>query len=150
MTMSRERHGYGCRSHERQDACGIGAGLRFYVCPEYQRDNGTNRGKDQHQRSRGPRPVGCHTVARKIPRHDIQETRHGGGPSEPQNEDCTDVVERAKAIAEELVEDCITQEQEEAFIFEMVKQGNSVDGLYPMNADWQAKYQEWKAGNADD
>lgn len=54
------------------------------------------------------------------------------------------------AIAEELVGDCITQEQEETFIFEMVKQGNSVDGLYPMNADWQAKYQEWKAGNADD
>ncbi|MCU1566642.1 MAG: hypothetical protein JWQ56_1579 [Pseudarthrobacter sp.] len=54
------------------------------------------------------------------------------------------------AIAEELVDDCITQEQEEAFIFEMVKQGNSVDGLYPMNAEWQAKYQEWKAGNAHD
>jgi 5-oxopent-3-ene-1,2,5-tricarboxylate decarboxylase / 2-hydroxyhepta-2,4-diene-1,7-dioate isomerase len=54
------------------------------------------------------------------------------------------------AIAEELVDDCIAQEQEETFIFEMVKQGNSVDGLYPMNADWQAKYQEWKAGNADD
>jgi 5-oxopent-3-ene-1,2,5-tricarboxylate decarboxylase/2-hydroxyhepta-2,4-diene-1,7-dioate isomerase len=50
------------------------------------------------------------------------------------------------AIAEELVEDCITQEQEETFIFEMVQQGNSVDGLYPMNAEWQARYGEWKAG----
>ncbi|MGX5716689.1 fumarylacetoacetate hydrolase family protein [Arthrobacter sp. MAHUQ-56] len=48
------------------------------------------------------------------------------------------------AIAEELADDCIQQEKEEAFIFEMVKQGNSVDGLYPMNAEWQAKYQEWK------
>jgi 5-oxopent-3-ene-1,2,5-tricarboxylate decarboxylase/2-hydroxyhepta-2,4-diene-1,7-dioate isomerase len=54
------------------------------------------------------------------------------------------------AIAEELVEDCIAQEQEETFIFEMVKQGNSVDGLYPMNKEWQARYKEWKAGNADD
>jgi 2-keto-4-pentenoate hydratase/2-oxohepta-3-ene-1,7-dioic acid hydratase in catechol pathway/regulator of RNase E activity RraA len=54
------------------------------------------------------------------------------------------------AIAEELVEDCIQQEKEETFIFEMVKQGNSVDGLYPMNADWQAKYKEWDTGNADD
>jgi 5-oxopent-3-ene-1,2,5-tricarboxylate decarboxylase/2-hydroxyhepta-2,4-diene-1,7-dioate isomerase len=48
------------------------------------------------------------------------------------------------AIAEELVEDCITQEKEETFIFQMVQEGNSVDGLYPMNADWQAKYKEWK------
>ncbi|MGO4238058.1 fumarylacetoacetate hydrolase family protein [Pseudarthrobacter sp. YAF2] len=54
------------------------------------------------------------------------------------------------AIAEELVDDCITQEQEETFIFEMVKQGNSVDGLYPMNKEWQTRYEEWKAGNADD
>jgi 2-keto-4-pentenoate hydratase/2-oxohepta-3-ene-1,7-dioic acid hydratase in catechol pathway/regulator of RNase E activity RraA len=48
------------------------------------------------------------------------------------------------AIAEELVEDCITQEQEETFIFEMVRQGNSVDGLYPMNADWRNRYLEWE------
>jgi 5-oxopent-3-ene-1,2,5-tricarboxylate decarboxylase / 2-hydroxyhepta-2,4-diene-1,7-dioate isomerase len=54
------------------------------------------------------------------------------------------------AIAEELVDDCIAQEKEETFIFEMVKQGNSVDGLYPVNAEWQARYEEWKAGNADD
>jgi 5-oxopent-3-ene-1,2,5-tricarboxylate decarboxylase/2-hydroxyhepta-2,4-diene-1,7-dioate isomerase len=48
------------------------------------------------------------------------------------------------AIAEELVDDCIQQEKEEAFIFEMVKEGNSVDGLYPMNAEWQNKYAEWE------
>ncbi len=54
------------------------------------------------------------------------------------------------AIAEELVEDCIAQEHEEAFIFEMVQQGNSVDGLYPMNAEWQARYKKWKAGKAND
>jgi 5-oxopent-3-ene-1,2,5-tricarboxylate decarboxylase/2-hydroxyhepta-2,4-diene-1,7-dioate isomerase len=53
------------------------------------------------------------------------------------------------AIAEELVDDCITQEQEETFIFEMVKQGNSVDGLYPMNAQWQAKYAEWEGSPND-
>jgi 5-oxopent-3-ene-1,2,5-tricarboxylate decarboxylase / 2-hydroxyhepta-2,4-diene-1,7-dioate isomerase len=54
------------------------------------------------------------------------------------------------AIAEELVEDCIRQEKEEAFIFEMVQQGNSVDGLYPMNTEWQARYKEWEAGQAND
>ncbi|GLU60232.1 fumarylacetoacetate hydrolase family protein [Paenarthrobacter ureafaciens] len=47
------------------------------------------------------------------------------------------------AIAEELVDDCIAQEKEEVFIFEMVKQGNSVDGRYPMNKEWQARYAEW-------
>nr|WP_307027433.1 fumarylacetoacetate hydrolase family protein [Arthrobacter globiformis] len=47
------------------------------------------------------------------------------------------------AIAEELVDDCIQQEKEEAFIFEMVEQGHSVDGLYPLNAQWRAKYEEW-------
>ena len=54
------------------------------------------------------------------------------------------------ALAEELADDCIAQEQEESFIFEMVKQGNSVDGLYPMNKEWQTRYEDWKAGNADD
>jgi 5-oxopent-3-ene-1,2,5-tricarboxylate decarboxylase/2-hydroxyhepta-2,4-diene-1,7-dioate isomerase len=50
------------------------------------------------------------------------------------------------AIAEELADDCIAQEKEEAFIFEMVRQGNSVDGLYPMNTQWQDRYKEWEAG----
>jgi 5-oxopent-3-ene-1,2,5-tricarboxylate decarboxylase/2-hydroxyhepta-2,4-diene-1,7-dioate isomerase len=54
------------------------------------------------------------------------------------------------AIAGELVEDCIQQEKEETFIFEMVQQGNSVDGLYPMNSEWQARYNEWEAGQAND
>ena len=35
------------------------------------------------------------------------------------------------ALAEELVNDCIQQEKEETFIFQMVQEGNSVDGLYP-------------------
>src|SRR5688572_8676926 len=49
------------------------------------------------------------------------------------------------AIAEELVEDCIQQEKEETFIFQMVQEGNSVDGLYPMNKEWQARFQEWQS-----
>ncbi|WP_284978762.1 fumarylacetoacetate hydrolase family protein [Arthrobacter sp. fls2-241-R2A-200] len=50
------------------------------------------------------------------------------------------------AIAEELVDDCIQQEKEETFIFQMVKEGNSVDGLYPMNKEWQDRFAEWSAG----
>ncbi|MEE2568833.1 fumarylacetoacetate hydrolase family protein [Pseudarthrobacter sp. J64] len=54
------------------------------------------------------------------------------------------------AIAEDLVDDCIQQEKEETFIFEMVQQGNSVDGLYPMNEEWQARYKQWEAGRHND
>ncbi|MGM7776697.1 fumarylacetoacetate hydrolase family protein [Arthrobacter sp. KNU-44] len=53
------------------------------------------------------------------------------------------------AIAGELVDECIEQEKEEAFIFEMVKQGNSVDGLYPMNAQWRARYEQWEGAQDD-
>ncbi|MFP5314340.1 MAG: fumarylacetoacetate hydrolase family protein [Actinomycetes bacterium] len=49
------------------------------------------------------------------------------------------------ALAEELADDSIEQEKEETFIFEMVKQGHSVDGLFPMNAEWKAKYRQWAA-----
>lgn len=52
------------------------------------------------------------------------------------------------AIAEELVDDCIQQEKEETFIFQMVQEGNSVDGLYPMNKEWQARYTEWSASQS--
>ena len=51
------------------------------------------------------------------------------------------------ALAEELADDSIAQEREETFIAEMVQQGHSVDGLYPLNADWRAKYEEWEAGS---
>ena len=49
------------------------------------------------------------------------------------------------ALAEELADDSIAQEREETFIAEMVQQGHSVDGLYPLNAAWRIKYHEWEA-----
>ena len=54
------------------------------------------------------------------------------------------------ALAEELADDSIAQEREEAFIAEMVQQGHSVDGLYPLNADWRARYENWEAGKANE
>lgn len=50
------------------------------------------------------------------------------------------------ALAVELADDSIAQEREEVFIAEMVQQGHSVDGLYPLNAEWRARYEEWEAG----
>ncbi|XAS66049.1 fumarylacetoacetate hydrolase family protein [Micrococcaceae bacterium Sec5.7] len=49
------------------------------------------------------------------------------------------------ALAEEVADGAISQEAEETYIAEMVGAGHSVDGLYPMNAEWQAKYKKWAA-----
>src|SRR5690554_6732704 len=46
-------------------------------------------------------------------------------------------------LIEELVTDAIEQERQETFIAEMVAAGEGVDGLYPMNAEWKARYQQW-------
>ncbi|MFE5837257.1 fumarylacetoacetate hydrolase family protein [Arthrobacter sp. NPDC056493] len=54
------------------------------------------------------------------------------------------------ALAEEVANDSIAQEREEVFIAEMVAQGHGVDGLYPLNAAWRARYEEWEAGKAND
>ena len=54
------------------------------------------------------------------------------------------------ALAAEVADDSIAQEREETFIAEMVAQGHSVDGLYPLNAAWRTRYQEWEAGKAHD
>ncbi|WP_427130658.1 fumarylacetoacetate hydrolase family protein [Pseudarthrobacter sp. S9] len=47
------------------------------------------------------------------------------------------------ALAEEVADDALVQEAEETYIAEMVADGHSVDGLYPMNAQWQEKYRDW-------
>jgi 5-oxopent-3-ene-1,2,5-tricarboxylate decarboxylase/2-hydroxyhepta-2,4-diene-1,7-dioate isomerase len=52
------------------------------------------------------------------------------------------------ALAEEVAADALVQEAEEAYIAEMVAAGHSVDGLYPMNAQWREKYAEWAADRA--
>jgi 5-oxopent-3-ene-1,2,5-tricarboxylate decarboxylase/2-hydroxyhepta-2,4-diene-1,7-dioate isomerase len=52
------------------------------------------------------------------------------------------------AFAEELAEDSLAQEREEEFIAEMVRQGHGVDGLYPMNAAWRARFEESESGTA--
>jgi 2-keto-4-pentenoate hydratase/2-oxohepta-3-ene-1,7-dioic acid hydratase in catechol pathway/regulator of RNase E activity RraA len=48
-------------------------------------------------------------------------------------------------LVEELVEAAIEQELEETFIAERVTAGESVDGLYPMNASWRERYDQWRA-----
>jgi 2-keto-4-pentenoate hydratase/2-oxohepta-3-ene-1,7-dioic acid hydratase in catechol pathway/regulator of RNase E activity RraA len=50
------------------------------------------------------------------------------------------VVVIPPAIAEEVADDALAQEVEDAWIAERVAEGHPVDGLFPMNAEWRARY----------
>jgi regulator of RNase E activity RraA len=43
-------------------------------------------------------------------------------------------------IAEEVADSALAQEEEDAWIAERVREGHKVDGLFPMNAAWRARY----------
>ncbi|WP_309127791.1 fumarylacetoacetate hydrolase family protein [Microbacterium sp.] len=45
------------------------------------------------------------------------------------------------ALAEEVADAAIAQETEDVWIAEQVAAGHPVDGLFPMNAEWRAKYE---------
>lgn len=49
------------------------------------------------------------------------------------------------ALLEQVVTDAIEQELQETFIAERVAAGESVDGLYPLNSEWKARYEQWRA-----
>jgi 5-oxopent-3-ene-1,2,5-tricarboxylate decarboxylase/2-hydroxyhepta-2,4-diene-1,7-dioate isomerase len=49
------------------------------------------------------------------------------------------------ALAEEIVDAALAQEDEDAYVAEQVAAGNPVDGLFPMNAEWKARYDAWRA-----
>ena len=52
-------------------------------------------------------------------------------------------------LVESVVDDAIEQERQESFITAQVAAGESVDGLYPMNAEWRARYVAWLEGGAN-
>ncbi|MBO0980068.1 fumarylacetoacetate hydrolase family protein [Microbacterium sp. SD291] len=52
------------------------------------------------------------------------------------------------ALAAEVADDAIAQEVEDAWIAEQVAAGHPVDGLFPMNAEWRAKYADAMSGGA--
>ncbi|MHA7303757.1 fumarylacetoacetate hydrolase family protein [Arthrobacter sp. TMN-49] len=47
------------------------------------------------------------------------------------------------SLVEEVADAAIAQEHQETFIAQMVTEGHGVEGLYPMNAAWQAKFADW-------
>jgi 2-keto-4-pentenoate hydratase/2-oxohepta-3-ene-1,7-dioic acid hydratase in catechol pathway/regulator of RNase E activity RraA len=44
-------------------------------------------------------------------------------------------------LVEEVADDAVAQEREEAWVAQRVAEGNPVDGLFPMNAEWRARYE---------
>ncbi|MGK2317197.1 fumarylacetoacetate hydrolase family protein [Gordonia rhizosphera] len=48
------------------------------------------------------------------------------------------------AIAEEVADAAIEQEEQDAWVADQVAAGHPVDGLFPPNAEWKARYLEWR------
>lgn len=48
------------------------------------------------------------------------------------------------ALAEEVADAALAQEDEDAWIAQQVAAGHAVDGLFPMNAEWRARYDAWR------
>lgn len=48
------------------------------------------------------------------------------------------------ALVEEVADATLAQEDEDAWIVERVAEGNPIDGLFPMNADWRGRYAQWR------
>ncbi|MBS1673283.1 MAG: fumarylacetoacetate hydrolase family protein [Actinobacteria bacterium] len=60
--------------------------------------------------------------------------------------DSDGVIVIPPALAEEVADAALVQEDEDAWIAEQVEAGHPVDGLFPMNAEWRAKYDAAHAG----
>jgi len=50
------------------------------------------------------------------------------------------------ALVLEVLEAAEAHEEEDAFVVEMVGRGEAVDGLFPMNAQWRARFEQWRSG----
>lgn len=46
-------------------------------------------------------------------------------------------------LVHEVVAEALEQERQDAYVAEQVADGAAVDGLFPMNAAWKARYNEW-------
>jgi len=58
--------------------------------------------------------------------------------------DADGVIVLPPSLAEEVADAALAQEDEDAWIAEQVAAGHPVDGLFPMNAEWRARYDAWR------
>lgn len=60
--------------------------------------------------------------------------------------DADGVIVIPPGIAEEVVDAALAQEREDAWIAQRVGEGHPIDGLFPMNADWRARFDAEQGG----
>jgi len=48
------------------------------------------------------------------------------------------------ALAEEVADAALAQEDEDTWVAQQVTAGHPVDGLFPLNAEWRARYEAWR------
>ena len=56
--------------------------------------------------------------------------------------DADGVIVIPPGIAGEVAEEALAQEREDAWVARRVAEGEALDGLFPMNADWRARYEK--------
>ncbi len=49
------------------------------------------------------------------------------------------------SLVEQVSREAAEQEVQDEFVFEQVKAGHEIEGLFPPNAEWKARFDEWKA-----
>lgn len=63
--------------------------------------------------------------------------------------DSDGVIVVPPALAEQIADDTLAQEIEDAWIAEQVAAGHPVDGLFPLNAEWRARYEAATGAGSD-
>ena len=64
--------------------------------------------------------------------------------------DSDGIVVIPPAMVEQIAAEAAATEENDEFIFAMVKRGHGIEGLFPMNAEWKTKFNAWKdAGSPD-
>lgn len=100
--------------------------------------------------------VGAHpaVLGRKHVPWDVDLTIACGGttvqPGDVIVGDADGVIVIPPALAEEVADAALTQEEEDAWVAARVAEGHPVDGLFPMNAEWRAKYNALRQAQGPD
>jgi 5-oxopent-3-ene-1,2,5-tricarboxylate decarboxylase/2-hydroxyhepta-2,4-diene-1,7-dioate isomerase len=113
------------------------------------RDYATVAALDLPVYTAGPHPA---VLGRRHVPWDVDVTVTCGGaavqPGDVIVGDADGIVVIPPTLAEEVAAAAAEQEREEAFIARQVAAGAAVDGLYPMNAAWLARYKEERPGGS--
>ncbi|WP_456844184.1 fumarylacetoacetate hydrolase family protein [Cellulomonas sp. P5_C6] len=59
--------------------------------------------------------------------------------------DADGVIVLPPGLAEEVVDAALAQEDEDAWVAQRVAEGNPIKGLFPMDAEWRARYDAWRS-----